>query len=319
MPFVNRFAFGGQATAPINDSVPMTSTPVRRVTRPLSPPDTTRSHSPPPPAHYLDDFKDVGARKEPDSSQAFDEAERNNISGGSFQNLARRALKADRRGRASSQSLGYRSADGTGEGRRMERPRKKWLVLIVPPMALPHSPPPAQVRSTFSSLAFPSCTISNVRRCLQVSGFANGYGASGRFSGGILLPLQATVSCCGTQSMKCYANQCGQLSAQISLVAREFSLPSIAGVSLYLCLPSQAPHWSASGISTSNEFPFPTAPPSSAEGLKPRLVEEIWSTLWFSHLDEELCATAEGMKGVNGMRMCLAYLTILLTCTKFGF
>lgn len=48
----------------------------------------------------------------------------------------------------------------------------RWSVIILPPALLPHSPPPA-----------------------HVSGFAHGYGASGRYSAGILIPLQATVWC----------------------------------------------------------------------------------------------------------------------------
>ncbi|KAG0141575.1 hypothetical protein CROQUDRAFT_98590 [Cronartium quercuum f. sp. fusiforme G11] len=74
-----------------------------------------------------------------------------------------------------------------------------WAVIILPPAFLPHSPPPA-----------------------HVSGFAHGYGASGRYSGGILIPLQPT------------------LTLQLAAVARDFSLPSTGGLTLHLNLNDQA-------------------------------------------------------------------------------
>ncbi|KAI8454861.1 hypothetical protein BY996DRAFT_7067028 [Phakopsora pachyrhizi] len=46
----------------------------------------------------------------------------------------------------------------------------RWTVVVIPPLLLPHSPPPP-----------------------HVSGFAHGYGASGRYDSGLLLPLQPTV------------------------------------------------------------------------------------------------------------------------------
>lgn len=76
-----------------------------------------------------------------------------------FPALARRAVQAEReRVGGRNQSIGYTFSQapvagtsgvgmaaglgGAGVGGR----RKKWLVLVVPPAVLPHSPPPAQVR-----------------------------------------------------------------------------------------------------------------------------------------------------------------------------
>ncbi|OAV88591.1 hypothetical protein PTTG_01511 [Puccinia triticina 1-1 BBBD Race 1] len=98
-----------------------------------------------------------------------------------------------------------------------KRPATRWTVIIIPPALLPHSPPPP-----------------------HVSGFAHGYGASGRYSAGLLLPLQAT------------------LTLQLASIAREFSLPSTGGLSLHL------------SISAADQPPIPG----------PRVTDESWSVLF---------------------------------------
>ncbi|GAA5959835.1 hypothetical protein JCM21900_005246 [Sporobolomyces salmonicolor] len=141
---------------------------------------------------------------------------------------------------------------------------KKWLVLVVPPDVLPHSPPPA-----------------------PTSGLANGYGPSGRYSDGIVLPLQPT------------------LSAQFSLIAREFSLPSMAGICVYLCLPpdqSAPATWPISP--NSSRYPFPSSASLSggqdlASATKPRLTEDSWSILWAEYLDGD--GHVEGNLGMGGL------------------
>ncbi|GAA5971057.1 hypothetical protein JCM11641_004127 [Rhodosporidiobolus odoratus] len=150
-----------------------------------------------------------------------------------------------------------RSVAGTQPKKRM----KKWLVLVVPPEILPHSPPP-----------------------LPTTGYANGYGAAGRYSGGILLSLQPT------------------LSAQITLIAREFALPSIAGVDLYLCLPPSQP---ASALPPPQSEPSGYSFPPSAStiqpicGSKPRLTAEVWQILWSDYFDPKM--QVQGMPGVHGL------------------
>lgn len=86
-----------------------------------------------------------------------------------------------------------------------------------------------------------------------------------------------------------------QLPAQLALIAREFSLPSVGGVSLYLCLPSNDVQPAGPGY-------FSTSPSGSESAMKPRLVEEIWTMLWANYLDEESSGIAEGVKGVYGLR-----------------
>ncbi|GAA5896343.1 hypothetical protein JCM6882_000990 [Rhodosporidiobolus microsporus] len=159
------------------------------------------------------------------------------------------------------QSLALRQLEREGAAQVGERRKrlKKWLILIVPPDILPHSPPP-----------------------LETSAFANGYGASGRYSGGILLPLQQT------------------LSAQVSLVAREFALPSIAGVSLYLCLPGAPPQPAALPYPTDSGYPSPSSaqpPAQPVAGFKPRLTDEAWMACFADYFDPD--AHVEAMSGVG--------------------
>ncbi|GAA6032647.1 hypothetical protein JCM8097_004860 [Rhodosporidiobolus ruineniae] len=173
--------------------------------------------------------------------------------------------RSDEQRRDAYQALAMRQLGGEGRlgsvqaGGGRKRP-KKWLVHVIPPDVLPHSPPP-----------------------LPTSGFASGYGASGRYSGGILLPLQPT------------------LSAQVSLIAREFSLPSIAGVALYLCLPGHPPPPTYPAIDGQHGYfpPTVTPPPQDSSGFKPRLTSESWSAIWDEHLDPE--GQAQGMAGMGGL------------------
>ncbi|GAA5826541.1 hypothetical protein JCM11251_002416 [Rhodosporidiobolus azoricus] len=178
----------------------------------------------------------------------------NSLAGGTFG-------RGEEQRQEAYQALAYRppQREGptqvAGQGRKR---LKKWLVLVVPPDILPHSPPP-----------------------LEASAFANGYGASGRYSGGILLPLQPT------------------LSAQVSLVAREFALPSIAGVSLYLCLPDGLPPPAPLPYGQ-HGYPFPAAAPpptQSSAGLKPRLTDEAWMACFADFFDPE--ARVAAMAGVG--------------------
>ncbi|KAL8291684.1 hypothetical protein RQP46_001942 [Phenoliferia psychrophenolica] len=230
-----------------------------QVPHPPSPPETIRSTSPGPNGGPPRGLNLHGDHPSEDDEQLreIQERERSHerIIGGlsgisSVKALAERERKGARR-----QSLTYSFStptnrpglDNVQQGQLShQRPRnaqKKWLVLVVPPAVLPHSPPPT-----------------------QVSGFANAYGAAGRFAGGILLPLQPT------------------LPAQLALIAREFSLPSLGGVSLYLCLPAEL------------------------ESTKPRLLDETWSILWHGHFDDDSHDVIESMKGVGGLRAFSSYI-----------
>ncbi|GAA5987755.1 hypothetical protein JCM10908_007200 [Rhodotorula pacifica] len=90
------------------------------------------------------------------------------------------------------------------ESTRMARKRvggaSDWLVIVKPPAKLPHSPPPP-----------------------RASAFASAYGPPERFSDGILMPLQST------------------LSSQVALIAREYGLPSVAGICVYVDVSYGAP------------------------------------------------------------------------------
>ncbi|KAA1136899.1 hypothetical protein PGTUg99_005587 [Puccinia graminis f. sp. tritici] len=118
-----------------------------------------------------------------------------------------------------------------------KRPTTRWTVIIIPPALLPHSPPPP-----------------------HVSGFAHGYGASGRYSAGLLLPLQAT------------------LTLQLASIAREFSLPSTGGLSLHL------------SISSVDQPPIPG----------PRVTDESWSVLfgWAFEDNPPACAGLQAATGL---------------------
>ncbi|SCV70071.1 BQ2448_1465 [Microbotryum intermedium] len=165
---------------------------------------------------------------------------------------------------------------------------RKWLVLIKGPPILPHSPPPN-----------------------EASGFARAYGASGRYDGGVLLPLQHSVSAL-------------QLSAQVALIAREFSLPSIGGVALYLCLnnatrsndstPFDRRRSRATSASLSTGPGDVSSRPASILStnecyetgfLKPRILEETWGSLWSAFLDP-LEIAGEGVQGPFGPSLAIA-------------
>ncbi|SCZ90407.1 BZ3500_MvSof-1268-A1-R1_Chr9g10822 [Microbotryum saponariae] len=160
---------------------------------------------------------------------------------------------------------------------------KKWLVMVKGPPILPHSPPPN-----------------------DASGFARAYGASGRYDGGVLMPLQ------------------NSLSAQVALIAREFSLPSIGGVALYLCLNNSTNVTPsvpmARRISRATSASLSTAPddvssrPASMlstneyhepEMFKPRILEETWGTLWAAFLDP-LGVVGESVQGPFGPSLAIA-------------
>ncbi|KDE03895.1 hypothetical protein MVLG_05649 [Microbotryum lychnidis-dioicae p1A1 Lamole] len=160
---------------------------------------------------------------------------------------------------------------------------KKWLVMVKGPPILPHSPPPN-----------------------DASGFARAYGASGRYDGGVLMPLQ------------------NSLSAQVALIAREFSLPSIGGVALYLCLNNSTNFTTsvpmARRISRATSASLSTAPddvssrPTSMlstnefhepEMFKPRILEETWGTLWAAFLDP-LGVVGESVQGPFGPSLAIA-------------
>lgn len=185
---------------------------MHQVPHPPSPPDTIHSASPSRGPSAGDDDE----RREMERER---ELSHDRIVGGigamssvkALQERERSAAKGVRR-----QSLGYSFSTPNRAGLEPQRQRvgpKKWLVLVVPPAVLPHSPPPSQVSSRLTQL-FPPCSGAlrshyshlSPRKTsgndpsrdllfsdLQTSGFANGYGASGRFAGGILLPLQSTV------------------------------------------------------------------------------------------------------------------------------
>ncbi|BGP32786.1 hypothetical protein JCM10296v2_004570 [Rhodotorula toruloides] len=102
--------------------------------------------------------------------------------------------------------------------------------------------PPPILLSAFSSSA---------------SSFSSAYGPPGRFESGVLMPLQ------------------GSLGAQLALTAREYGLPSVAGLSLYLNMPEMTePSLHAHSYA---------GPP--AKRYAPRLTAETWSTLWSAYLE----------------------------------
>ncbi|KAI7948206.1 hypothetical protein MJO29_009871 [Puccinia striiformis f. sp. tritici] len=119
--------------------------------------------------------------------------------------------------RNASFSSAHRSLAHPVHGTPPKRVTTRWTVIIIPPALLPHSPPPP-----------------------HVSGFAHGYGASGRYSAGLLLPLHPT------------------LTLQLASIAREFSLPSTGGLSLHLTISS---------------VDQPTIP-------GPRVTDESWNVLF---------------------------------------
>ncbi|KNE90256.1 hypothetical protein PSTG_16297 [Puccinia striiformis f. sp. tritici PST-78] len=119
--------------------------------------------------------------------------------------------------RNASFSSAHRSLAHPAHGTPPKRVTTRWTVIIIPPALLPHSPPPP-----------------------HVSGFAHGYGASGRYSAGLLLPLHPT------------------LTLQLASIAREFSLPSTGGLSLHLTISS---------------VDQPTIP-------GPRVTDESWNVLF---------------------------------------
>ncbi|KAL7342565.1 salivary gland secretion 1 [Rhodotorula toruloides] len=82
--------------------------------------------------------------------------------------------------------------------------------------------------------------------------FSIAYGPPERFESGALMSLQ------------------GSLGAQLALIAREYGLPSIAGLSLYLSVPESLP---AAPHAHAHAGPPP-------KRYAPRLTAETWSTLW---------------------------------------
>ena len=128
-----------------------------QIPHPPSPPDTIRSSSPPPgphPSRLLHGELGPGGGDE-DELREIAERERTHerILGGiggisSVKALAERERKSARR-----QSLTYSFSTPTnrlGLDPKPRPPLKKWLVLVVPPDALPHSPPPTQVSLFFA-------------------------------------------------------------------------------------------------------------------------------------------------------------------------
>ncbi|GAA5844398.1 hypothetical protein JCM9279_006286 [Rhodotorula babjevae] len=153
------------------------------------------------------------------------------------------------------------SARWSVEGGGLKRTRKKWLVLVVPPSSLPHDPPPE-----------------------AVPGFAHGYGAPGRFEGGILMTLQPT------------------LASQVSLIAREYGLPSVAGMCLYLALPAHSSSSTPTNLQygTHSWSPHLSGPQAVDVGLKPRLTDEFWPALWSDFFQDD-DGVRQGMVGASGL------------------
>ncbi|KAK4700982.1 6-phosphogluconolactonase, partial [Phenoliferia sp. Uapishka_3] len=241
---------------------------------PPSPPDTIRSSSPGPAAPHVPLSREEKrslialttqiSEDEEEMREMELERERshNRIIGGVEPASVRALRERERVNNIRRQSLGYSFSTPTRQAPDSNRSKpvgKRWLVLVVPPAVLPHSPPPT-----------------------QVSGFASGYGASGRFSGGILLPLQSTVrnEIVSLDTTMNLIAQSLQLQAQLALIAREFSLPSLGGVNLYLCLPESG---------------------GAMSGLKPRLMDETWSMLWHGHFDSETQSSIEPLEGVGSL------------------
>ena len=112
----------------------------------------------------------------------------------------------------------------------------KWLVLVTPPASFTHEH--GHLGNTLSS------------------------GPSHRLSQGILMPLYPSVCCshCPSKSPP-VLTRLFKMGGQLGAIAREFSLPSIAGLCLYL-------HTTAAGVV-----------------VTPRISEESWSILWGPYLD----------------------------------
>ncbi|GAA5952936.1 hypothetical protein JCM3765_003011 [Sporobolomyces pararoseus] len=91
----------------------------------------------------------------------------------------------------------------------------------------------------------------------------------------------------------------GTLTAQAQIIAREFSLPSISGISIFLLLPRSQP---APPIPTTSDPVEPSIPSSSSYnqvGRRVRLTESSWKILWANHLDGS--NEVQPISGVNGL------------------
>ncbi|POW06354.1 hypothetical protein PSTT_09035 [Puccinia striiformis] len=146
--------------------------------------------------------------REHQDHKPYDHLQRSSLAPGSY---------PEAHSRNASFSSAHRSLAHPAHGTPPKRVTTRWTVIIIPPALLPHSPPPP-----------------------HVSGFAHGYGASGRYSAGLLLPLHPT------------------LTLQLASIAREFSLPSTGGLSLHLTISS---------------VDQPTIP-------GPRVTDESWNVLF---------------------------------------
>lgn len=96
-----------------------------------------------------------------------------------------------------------------------------------------------------------------------------------------------------------------QLASQVSLIACEYGLPSVAGMCLYLALPTtgsqttqMTEYLNAGGWS----LPSPALGGTDAApaGFKPRVTEEFWPALWSDFLVDD--GIAESMAGVGSLR-----------------
>ncbi|KAL5636926.1 hypothetical protein ACGC1H_000787 [Rhizoctonia solani] len=122
--------------------------------------------------------------------------------------------------------VGPMTQSGPREFRGASRPQARWLIVLLPPEHL-------------------------------IKELAVGHRSPGKLTSGLLIPLFPSVSSLSS-AQSAPTEFCPQLFAQLTAIAKEFSLPSTTGLCLYLHLPD--------------------APET------PRITDDVWPLLWSRHL-----------------------------------
>ncbi|GAA5975082.1 hypothetical protein JCM5350_004579 [Sporobolomyces pararoseus] len=98
------------------------------------------------------------------------------------------------------------------------------------------------------------------------------------------------------------SSEFNSLAAQARLIASEFSLSSISGISIYLLLPQNLQHQPLSSINATQSLPTSTGPTTSSNkhvGRRVRLTESSWKVLWADHLEGS--NEVQPVPGMNGL------------------